>query len=209
MSTPRTYPARFEFDPPEQITNWRPLVNWFLAIPHLVVLNALQSVARILAVISWFAILFTGRLPEGIASLQAMYMRYRLRTATFVGFLREGYPSFRYTTTTSDPAEETEPRVRVDVVPELEDRNRLTAGFRLILLIPHFLVLAALIVALVVVAVVALFAVLFTGRWPRGLHDFALGVGRWWLRVETYLLLLTDQYPPFSLDDIPLPQPVD
>ena len=46
---------------------------------------------------------------------------------------------------------------------------------------------------------ISFFAVLFTGHWPAGLRDFALGVGRWWLRVETYLVLLTDEYPPFTL----------
>jgi hypothetical protein len=47
---------------------------------------------------------------------------------------------------------------------------------------------------------IAFFAVLFTGRWPDGLRSFLLGVMRWALRVEAYLLLLTDEYPPFSLD---------
>jgi hypothetical protein len=50
------------------------------------------------------------------------------------------------------------------------------------------------------VLLIALFAVLFTGRWPAGLRHFTLGVLRWWLRVEAYLLLLTDEYPPFTLD---------
>src|SRR5688572_29384932 len=115
MSSTGTYPARFELDSPEQIANWRPLVNWLLAIPHLLVLNALQSVAEILAVISWFAIVFTGRMPDGIANFQAMYMRYWLRTATFAGFLREEYPPFGLATTTVEPAEPTDARVRVDV----------------------------------------------------------------------------------------------
>jgi Domain of unknown function (DUF4389) len=99
--------------------------------------------------------------------------------------------------------------VTVEVVPDLGERNRVTTGFRLILAIPHLLVLAALFLALLVVAVIGLFAVLFTGAWPRGLRGFAIGVGRWWLRVQAYLLLLTDQYPPFSLDDMPLPTPTD
>jgi hypothetical protein len=76
--------------------------------------------------------------------------------------------------------------------PQLEGRNRLTAAFRLILAIPHFIVLALLGVALLVVGVIAFVAVSCTGRWPDGLRDFALGVGRWWLRFEAYLVLLTD-----------------
>jgi hypothetical protein len=192
-----SYPATFSFDPPERIDRWRPLVQWLLAIPHVLVVDVLATVARLLAVISWFAILFTGRLPAGLAGFQAMYLRYALRTVTYSGFLRAEYPPFGFTTTPDDPGEDT--RVRVDVVPELENRNRVTTAFRIILVIPHLIVLAALVVAAFVVGVVAFFAVIFTGRWPQGLRGFVLGVGRWWLRVDAYLLLLADQYPPFSL----------
>jgi Domain of unknown function (DUF4389) len=75
----------------------------------------------------------------------------------------------------------------------------LTAAFRLILAIPQLIVLALLAIALFAVGVIAFFVVLFTGRWPDGLRDFALGVGRWWLRFVAYLVLLTDEYPPFAL----------
>ncbi len=192
-----TYPATFTFDAPERVANWRPLVHWLLAIPHLAVLYVLGAVSELLSIISWFAILFTGRLPEGLANFQVMYLRYTLRTATYTGFLREEYPPFAFTMTPAEPGED--PRVRVDVMPALEDRNRLTVAFRLILVIPHMLVLAVLWVALIIVGIIPFFAVLFTGRWPKGLRNFALGVGRWWLRVNAYLLLLTDEYPPFSL----------
>jgi hypothetical protein len=192
------YPATFTFDPPERIANWRPLVHWLLAIPHLVILWALGSVSEVVAVISWFAVLFTGRLPAGLASFQALYLRYTLRTATYFGFLREEYPPFSFATTPADPGDD--PRVGVELVPQLDHRNRWTVGFRLILVIPQIIVLVLLGIALVVVGVIGFFAVLFTGRWPAGLRDFALGVGRWWLRVEAYLVLLTDDYPPFTLD---------
>jgi Domain of unknown function (DUF4389) len=191
------YPATFTFDTPERIANWRPLVHWLLAIPHLLILNVLGTVSEVVAVISWFAVLFTGRLPAGLASFQAMYLRYTLRTATYFGFLREEYPPFSFTTTPADPGDD--PPVAVDLIPELEGRNRLTVAFRLILAIPHLIVLALLGIALFVVGVIAFFAVLFTGRWPGGLRNFALGVGRWWLRVNAYLVLLTDEYPPFTL----------
>jgi Domain of unknown function (DUF4389) len=68
------------------------------------------------------------------------------------------------------------------------------------LAIPHYIVLAFLGIAAVVCIVIAWFAILFTGRYPRGLFDFVLGVGRWGVRVEAYAFLLaTDRYPPFSL----------
>jgi hypothetical protein len=190
--------ATFTFDSPERIANWRPLVHWLLAIPHLVIVNVLQTVAEVLAIISWFAILFTGKLPAGMANFQAMYLRYTLRTSTYFGFLREEYPPFSFATVNEDPGDD--PRVRVTVVPQLEGRNRLTTAFRLILAIPHLVVLVFLGLAVFVVGIIAFFAVLFTGRWPAGLRDFVLGVARWWLRVQVYLLLLRDEYPPFSLD---------
>jgi Domain of unknown function (DUF4389) len=197
QSTNGAYPARFSLDSPERIANWRPLVQWLLAIPHWLIVYVLAIVARLLAVISWFAILFTGRLPAGLANFQSMFLRYYLRTATYVGFLRAEYPPFGFTTSPADPGDD--PRVRVELVPQLENRNRLTTAFRLILAIPQLIVLAVLGIAVFVVAVIALFAVLFTGRWPAGMRDFVLGVARWWLRVDAYLLLLTDDYPPFSL----------
>ena len=196
--TPGSYPATLTYDPPERIANWRPLVQWFLAIPHWVVLYVLRAVAEVLAVISWFIILFTGRFPESIANFQAMYLRYQARVATYSGFLREEYPPFAFATSSSDPGEVQ--RLRIDVRPVLEDRNRLTVAFRLILAIPHAVVLVALWIASLVVFVISFFAVLFTGRWPDGLRAFVVNVLRYQLRFETYLSLLVDEYPPFALN---------
>lgn len=195
---PGEYPARFTFDPPERIANWRPLVHWLLVIPHGIILYVLGIVAEILAVISWFAILFTGRLPAGFANFQSMYLRYEMRTISYLVFAREEYPPFSFTTTPADPGDD--PRVRVDLVPALGDRNRLTTAFRIILVIPHAIVVAALTLAAMVVVIIAWFAVLFTGRWPSGMLGFVLGVGRWSVRMNAYMFLLTDEYPPFSLD---------
>jgi hypothetical protein len=192
-----SYPATLTFDPPDKIANWRPLVQWLLVIPHLVVLYVLQLVAEVVGIISWFVILFTGALPEGLANVQAMYMRYALRTYTYAGFLREEYPPFTFATTPSDPGDD--PRVRIDFQPQLTDRNRLTVGFRIILAIPSAIALVVLSIASAVVHLIAFFAVLFTGRYPAGMRDFVMNVWRWWLRLQTYILLLTDDYPPFEL----------
>ena len=67
-------------------------------------------------------------------------------------------------------------------------------------MIPQVLVLAALTIATTVLSLIALFAVLFTGRWPEGMRRFVVNVFRWYLRVQTYFLLLTDKYPPFALN---------
>jgi len=192
------YPATFEVDHPERITNWKPLVQWLLALPHHLVVNALSGLSQIVAIISWFAIVFTGKLPEGLASVQHLYIRYANRTVSYTAFLREEYPPFVFGTTADDAGEY--PAVRTAFTPQYEDRNRLTVAFRIILVIPHVIVLVLLAIAALVVVIIGLFAVLFTGRWPAGLRDFVVGALRWSTRVNAYFLLLTDEYPPFSLD---------
>jgi hypothetical protein len=194
------YPATFRFDSPEKVANWRPVVNWLLAIPHFLILWPMRTLSQVCGLISWVAILFTGRLPAGLADAQAMYLRYTLRTWSFAGFLREEYPPFSFSPTPGDPGDDR--RALVAVQPDLGERNRVTAFFRIILAIPHILLVALLEIALLVVAIIGFFAVLFTGRWPVALREFALGVARWWLRVQAYVLLLTDEYPPFAFDDL-------
>jgi hypothetical protein len=193
-----SYPATFSFDAPEKVANWRPIANWLLVIPHLVILYGLRILSQVVGIISWFVILFTGELPESFANIQAMYLRYELRTYTYLIFMREEYPPFAFGMMPTDTGED--PRVRVEFRPQLADRNRLTVGFRFLLVIPQLLVLAVLEIASAVMTVIAFFVVIFTGRWPEGMRTFVLNVVRWYLRVETYYLLLTDEYPPFELE---------
>jgi hypothetical protein len=193
-----SYPATFSFDAPDKVANWRPLVNWLLVIPHFVILYGLRILSQVVGIISWFVILFTGELPENFANIQAMYLRYELRTYTFFLFMREEYPPFAFGMVATDTGED--PRVRVEFRPQLADRNRLTVGFRFLLVIPQVLVLALLEIVSAVVTLIAFFVVLFTGRWPEGMRTFVLNIVRWYLRVETYYLLLTDDYPPFELE---------
>jgi len=79
-------------------------------------------------------------------------------------------------------------------------RDRLSVAFRLILAIPQLMALWAISIAWAVTTTVAWFSILITGRYPAALYDFAVGALRWNLRVEAYLLLLSDRYPPFSLE---------
>lgn len=198
MSTvPHPYPAGLDVDSPERIARWRPLVQWFLAIPHLVILYALGILSHVVAIVSWFVILFTGRLPSGLAGVQAMYLRYFDRVTAYQGFLLAGYPPFSFETVGPDPR--TYDRMTVDFAPALEGRSRLTIFFRLLLVIPHYVLLFFVGLAAFVAWVVGFFAVLILGHWPEGLQRFVVGYLRWSLRVQAYYLLLTDEYPPFKL----------
>ena len=82
----------------------------------------------------------------------------------------------------------------------VEKRSRLTTFFRLILAIPHIIFLYFYGLAAGVVVIIAWFALLFTGRYPRGLYDLIMGMNRWVFRVVAYAGLMTDKYPPFRLD---------
>ena len=191
------YPVTISVDTPQRVANWRPLVQWLLALPHAVILNVLAAVSQIVSIISWLAILFTGRLPGGLAQFQAMYLRYNLRTYAYVGFLIDQYPPFAFDAVNEDhgghPAS-------LSVSPALEGRNRLTCFFRIILMIPALIFLSIIGIIAVICLILGLFAVLFTGRWPEGLRNFVVASLRISARFGAYASFLTDQYPPFSLD---------
>jgi len=191
------YPATLTFDAPARVANWRPLVHWLLAIPHFVILYFLNIASSVVALVSWFIIVFSGQMSPGLANFQAMYIRYAARVYNYAAFLREEYPPFSFDATTSDPGDD--PRLHVDLRPALTDRNRVTTFFRIILVIPVAIVLCIFMIGAYVAVLIAFFAVLFTGHWPAGLRDFVIKVQRFSVRLLAYSLLLTDQYPPFAL----------
>ena len=195
--TLRSIPAAdLHLDSPSEIQNWRPLVNWLLAIPHLVISNALGNVANLMSIVSWFAIVFTGRMPDGIARFQCMILRYEARAYTYVAFLRQPYPQFEFDTTDTDSGNDP---LRVDFAPQEVERNRVTVAFRLVLIIPVVVYAAIIAIAAAFAVIIAAFAVLFTGRWPHVLRTFVINAGRLTLRVNAYGRLLTDAYPTFAL----------
>ena len=152
--------------------------------------GALGLVACVAALIAWFAILFTGKYPPGLWQLAALYLRWRVRAMAYIALLRDEFPPFG----------DGEYPARVDVVPPEGERDRLTTAFRVFLLIPHFVVLWVLGVLWVMTSIVAWFSILFTRRFPAPLYDFGVSVLKWNVRVEAYLLLLHDEYPPFALE---------
>ncbi len=191
------YPATIEVSTPEKLANWRAIAQWILAIPHLIIAGAMESLAAAIAVVSWFAILFTGRLPAGLANLQVMILRYTTRAELYAGFLYEEYPPFEFAMATVEPGGSP---VQLTVRPALEHRNRLTVGLRIFWIIPALLYAFVIAIAGLVCWFLAFFAVLFTGRWPDGLRSWVMKLQRVSIRLYAYGLLLTDQYPPFSTD---------
>ena len=146
--------------------------------------------AAVVALIAWFAILFTGRYPEGLWNLAAFYLRWRVRVLAYTMLLRDEYPPFG-----DAPYPAT-----LEMSPPEAPRDRLSVAFRIILAIPHLIAVWSLGIAWGLTSIIAWFTILFTGRYPEGLYRFGVGVLRWTTRVGAYLLLLHDEYPPFSLE---------
>ena len=190
------YPVTLTFDSPEKIARWRPLVHWLLAIPHFIVLSAISTVVQVLAVIAWFIAMFTGKIPDGLQKPMAMYLRYNARVTIYALFQCKEYPPFAFDGAFADPGDD--PRLRVDVIPEIEGRNRTTIFFRLFMIIPQIFVLVFVSIAVFFVVIIGWFAVIILGRWPAGMNNFLIGYLRWTTRVNAYCYLLTDEYPPFS-----------
>jgi hypothetical protein len=189
------YPINLDVEVPERIARWRPLVQWILAIPLVIIAYVLRLVAEVFAFIGWFAALFTGQLPEGLGSFIAGYERYTWRVYSYSWFLREKYPPFGPDLGYADPGDDP---AWFDV-RRGEGLSRLAVLFRIILVIPQLIVLIFLWIAVSVIVLISFFVVIITGRWPSGLRDFVIGASRWILRVEAWFLLLADPYPPFSL----------
>lgn len=151
--------------------------------------GVLGAVAVVVAMIAWFAIVFTGRYPTGLWKLAAFYLAWRVRAVAYLTMLRDEYPPFG----------DGEYPATLDLPFPHGDRDRVTVAFRLVLAIPHFLIVWLLGIAWALGTIVVWFAILLTGRMPPALYEFGTGVLRWNTRLEAYVLLLRDEYPPFSL----------
>ncbi len=190
------YPATLQIKTPQHVANWRPLVQWLLAVPHYVVLWVLGFLSTLLGVIGWLMVVVTGRLPAGIAGFQMMDIRYNVRVNAYASFLTTQYPSFDFTTSATDPGGS---QITANFSPALAGRNRLKVFFRLLLMIPALLFLMIVEIVATICGILAFFAVLFTGRWPAGLHRWVVGALRANLRFNAYVALLNDDYPPFTI----------
>jgi hypothetical protein len=120
--------------------------------------------------------------------------RFEARVGAYAGLLTDRYPS---------TVDEQSVHLEIDYPNTETDLNRWFPLFKWLLVLPHYFVLIFLSIASFFALIIAWFAILATGRYPRGLFNFNVGVSRWWLRVNAYaFLLVTDRYPPFSLRSV-------
>ncbi|CAM5370936.1 hypothetical protein SALBM135S_08570 [Streptomyces alboniger] len=194
LATP--YPTQLGLKGPRRIARWRPLVQWFLAIPQLLIAYALSLLREVLTFIAFFTVLFTRRIPRPLFDAIAMTFRYEWRVASYALFLRADYPPFDFQSASGDDGQDPHTAVTFTYPEEM---SRWRPLIKWLLAVPHFLLLLLLSVAAVGAVIVGFFAVLFTGAYPLAPRDFVVGVYRYNLRVQAYVGLLTDSYPPFSL----------
>lgn len=209
MSGAARYPAQLRGDIDPQTSRGLWLVKWLLVIPHVFVLAFLWFAVFVLTVIAGFAILFTGRYPRGIFEFNVGVMRWTWRVSFYAvnAFGTDRYPPWSLAPDPTYPADFT-----------VEYPEHLSRGLVLVkwwlLALPHYLIVAVFsggwgvggsaklggIGLIGLLAVVAAVTLLFTGRYPRPLFDFLMGLNRWCYRVLAYVALMTDVYPPFRLD---------
>lgn len=208
---PTAYPARLDIDYVERHDRVRTLFRVVLVIPIAVVYGVLTAgvtqtvyeqgretattttggVVSGLFGATLLMIVFRQRYPRWWFDFALELTRFSTRVCAYVVLLTDDYPS---------TVEEQKIHLELDYPDAEHDLNRWLPLVKWLLAIPHFVVLFFLGLAAVLAVVVAWFAILFTGRCPRGIFDYLVGVGRWGLRVQAYaFLLVTDQYPPFSL----------
>ncbi len=196
ISAAHPYPAQVEFHGDRHITRWHPLVQWLLAIPQLMIASSLRSLRQVLLLISLFTVLFTKGIPRPIFDMITMSYRYEWRAMSYAMFLHEDYPPFDFQPAAEDDGVEPHTMLSISYPEQL---NRWKPLYKWFLAIPHYVVVAVLFVGAVFAVLGGFVAVLVTGEYPEGLRDFLVGVYRYAIRVEAYVGLLTDIYPPFQL----------
>jgi hypothetical protein len=211
-SAPTVYPARLDVDYTVEHNRVTTLFRLVLVIPIAIVYGALTAGATSttvyegtgktvsttsggivagLFVATLLMILFRQRYPRWWFDFARELTRFAARVGAYVVLLTDEYPS---------TVDEQRVHLEIDYPDAQQDLNRWLPLVKWLLAIPHYVVLFFLAIGAFVVVVIAWFAILFTGHYPRGMFDYVVGVGRWALRVNAYaFLLVTDQYPPFSL----------
>jgi hypothetical protein len=188
MEAGAAYPVTLAVDYPERQSRWKTLLRLFLAIPVRIFALFVFVAQGALAGAIWIAIIVCGRIPGWIFDSQVALTRWQVRALSYCLLLTDTYPPF-----------EGDYPIRFEAqYPERLSRRKVLI-WKYFTVLPHSVVLFFLWIAAYVALIIAWFAILFTGRFPRGLHGYVAGVIRWGTRVQAYFLSLTDEYPPFSL----------
>jgi hypothetical protein len=167
-----------------------------LLIPHYAILGAFGTLSWWMAYVGYWIVVVTGEMPRGISALLDMYLRWSARTTGWLLGITDRYPPFEvevsgYPFDAEIPRND-DPSVGLAVAG---------ASFliKILMIIPHAVVLAIVTIGAFFATWAGYFSVLFTGRLPEGIQDFQAGTVQWWIRVMSWLYGLTDEYPPFSL----------
>jgi len=185
------YPVTFNVEYPQELSRWLIFVKWLLAIPHFIVLYLLQLVAGIVTFIAFFAILFTKKYPESLFNFVVGVNRWGANVTAYVFLLRDDYPPFTMEAGSYPLAYD---------VQYPQELSRWLIFVKWLLVFPNALVSLLLLLVAYLVEFIAFFAILFTKQYPEPLFKFVVGALRWNYRASAYSSLLTDQYPPFSME---------
>ena len=204
-----SYPARLDVDYPEAgLSRAKTFFRIILVIPIAILAGLVSgsiasnwnpgqtNVAAAVTASGLFGpallmLLFRRKYPRWWFDWNLELTRFTARVNAYASLMRDEYPS---------TDEEQAVHLDLDYPDASRDLNRWLPLVKWLLAIPHYVVLAVLAVAALICVVLAWIVIIFTGRYPRGLFTFVLGVHRWGLRVGAYMwLLITDRYPPFSL----------
>jgi Domain of unknown function (DUF4389) len=188
------YPIGYEADFAEERSRLTTFFRYIMAIP-LYIVGAIYGIgAMFTIVIAWFALLFTARYPEGLYSFNSGVLRYFTRLNAYTRLLTDVYPPF-------DTGEHPEYPIRVPIAPAKESYSRAKVFFRYILGIPVILINYALTLLANICALLAWFVIVFTGKQSKGLQDSTNLGTAYGARGGAYFFLLTEDWPPFSVQE--------
>jgi len=190
-TTAASYPVTFDVQYPQELSRWLIFVKWLLAIPHYIILYLLGIASSIVTIIAFFAILFTKSYPRSLFDFVVNVNRWSANVGAYALLMRDEYPPF------SMDAGEYAVTYDVQYPQEL---SRWMIFVKWLLVLPNAIVLLLLLLVAYLVTVIAWFAILFTKKYPESLFRFVVGVLRWQQRVNAYTSLMTDRYPPFSME---------